>query len=379
MAHAPYAPSSSERWLNCPHSTRLHVDPGETEYTREGTFAHGVAEAALRLGLPADAFIGHTDGEFTVDDEMAEAVQVYLDLVADVLARDPFAKWQIEERVVVMDGLCYGTADFTAHLPSLRTLVVADFKYGAGKFVDVLDNSQLRLYAIGAFDGLAATLTDEEMPTRVETIIVQPRFRGAAPVRRAECTPDALSRLAGKVALAIKDTSDPSAMRAGPWCTWCSHRGACPTLAASVMATASEAFAPLATPPVSPEAPELLASLLAQADAIEAWLDGVRARALAAARSGVKIPGWKLVESFGHRAWRDATTAAEWLRSCGVEPFAPAPLLSPAAAEKKLPKARRKDIVAYVIRPQLPPRLAAEKSSDEPDVSDPGSAFSPLA
>lgn len=377
MAHAPFAPSSSDRWLNCPHSTRLHADQGETEYTREGTFAHTIAEAALRLGLPAEAFRGHSDGEFTVDDEMVQALQVYLDFAAETIARDPYAIWSVENRVVIVAGQCYGTADFVAWLPSLSTLVVADLKYGVGKFVDVADNTQAQLYAIGACDAIAERY--DVVPERVETYIVQPRYRTSAPVRRADYTPDDLARMTGRVAVAISRADDPAAMRAGPWCTWCSHRGACPTLAASVMATASEAFAPLATPPVAPEAPELLASLLAQADAIEAWLDGVRARALAAARSGVKIPGWKLVESYGHRAWRDATTAADWLRSCGVEPFAPAPLLSPAAAEKKLPKARRKDIVAYVIRPQLPPRLAAEKSSDEPDVSDPGSAFSPLA
>lgn len=53
--HALLSASSSKRWINCTPSARLEeaVDDETTEYAREGSFAHALAELYLAhyLGL----------------------------------------------------------------------------------------------------------------------------------------------------------------------------------------------------------------------------------------------------------------------------------------------------------------------------------------
>lgn len=44
-----YSPSASCKWLNCPGSVVLEAEfpDRETDYTREGTLAHSIAELKL--------------------------------------------------------------------------------------------------------------------------------------------------------------------------------------------------------------------------------------------------------------------------------------------------------------------------------------------
>ena len=49
--HAKLGPSSASRWLNCPGSVALCATVPEepsSEYADEGTFAHDIAERAIR-------------------------------------------------------------------------------------------------------------------------------------------------------------------------------------------------------------------------------------------------------------------------------------------------------------------------------------------
>ena len=89
--HARLSPSASKRWLTCPGSVRLieSLDLPETfnRYAAEGTVAHEIHELALLAkGVAAD-HIGKkmtVDGfKFTVNDNMADAVQTSLDYVRD--------------------------------------------------------------------------------------------------------------------------------------------------------------------------------------------------------------------------------------------------------------------------------------------------------
>ena len=98
-AHALLAPSSASRWKRCLGSTALIAaatpsgNDGSSEFAREGTAAHTLAQRALDNDKEAEFFRGEEiaveyteDNEtkiqtFIVDDEMIENVQVYLDQV----------------------------------------------------------------------------------------------------------------------------------------------------------------------------------------------------------------------------------------------------------------------------------------------------------
>src|SRR3990172_8181607 len=113
--HAKLGASSMARWEACPGSIRLSrgIPRTTSAYAAEGTAAHELAAACLEHGQNAAQYIDHAIGadghEFIVDDEMAEAVQVYLDYVR--------SQWISPEPGV---------------------LVVCDYKHGSGVAVEVV-------------------------------------------------------------------------------------------------------------------------------------------------------------------------------------------------------------------------------------------------
>ncbi|MBF0339867.1 MAG: DUF2800 domain-containing protein, partial [Magnetococcales bacterium] len=136
--HSHVGASSAYRWMVCSGSVRLCKNQPKTSsrYAFEGVAAHQLAELCLRRGDDASAFLGKSmtiEGhEFDVGEEMAEGVQVYLDVVrADLQPGDVMA---IEERFDLnhfYPGM-FGTNDCSIYRPSSGLLIVYDLKYGAG-------------------------------------------------------------------------------------------------------------------------------------------------------------------------------------------------------------------------------------------------------
>ena len=82
--HATLSPSGAHRWTACPGSVRLCEDLPDTagRDADEGTDAHTLAARCLLKGTDAASYIGETlPMGFTVDADMAEAVQRYVDTV----------------------------------------------------------------------------------------------------------------------------------------------------------------------------------------------------------------------------------------------------------------------------------------------------------
>lgn len=154
-AHATHAPSAAHRWMNCPGSVRLSrgFDDSSSVFAREGTAAHALAHHCLTTGRDAEEFrgwyIGATslsapeadvgppdeDTVFTVTAEMAEAVQMYLDVVRGLVA-DGY-EMEFEQRLSTPLAGVYGTGDAIGYHPQRRRVVIVDLKYGKGVSVDV--------------------------------------------------------------------------------------------------------------------------------------------------------------------------------------------------------------------------------------------------
>ena len=363
-AHSSIGASSAHRWLSCPGSVRLcrGMPKDSSKYAMEGTAAHQLAERCLRQGVPAAEFIDQAitvDGTpFTVDEEMAEGVQVYLDAIqAD---RRPGDVMVVEERFDISSfypGM-FGTNDCSLYRPDTGELIVFDLKFGRGVAVSVDANPQLLYYGLGA-----ATAVPGRKLTSVELVVVQPRCQHQdGPVRRWRT--DALTLLEWSADLvdAAQATASPDApLRAGHHCKFCPAAPVCPALQAHVLTVAQAEFAPNENDEdtitvKSPEklSPAELAVVLREAQVIEDWLNSVRAYAHCEAEAGRTPPGFKLVNKQGRRVWMDPAEALDFLRSLHIDDESihePRKIRSPAQIEVVLGKLKmdKKSIVPLVV------------------------------
>jgi len=392
-AHSSIGASSAYRWIACPGSVRLSLGIPNTSsgYAKEGTAAHELAAKCLRGGTDAAMHIGSfitvEDEKFRVTDEMAEAVQVYLDTIREDLTS--LQGCQIDykiEQSFNLDWLrpnMFGTNDCIVG-EFLGTLRVYDYKHGRGVVVDSEDNAQTMYYGLGAGHGQGY----EE----VELIIVQPRAQSKdGPVRRCLMTMNQLERWGQEVLLpAAKATENPEApLCAGEHCGFCPARPICPKQREAVLEIAQGAFDEVPSPPPDPETLDFptLKKVADASNMIESWLKSVKDHIRTLLETGKAQPiqiGYKFVQGRASRSWTDEKAAEEWL-SMIVEPELlrpPSDLISPAKAEallkdKELKKSmadlvstvRGKQLVALSDpRPMVEPAIAA--FSDVPTEAD---------
>lgn len=201
--HAKLSASSSHRWLACPKSIALEGKfPAEVSspYAEEGTRAHEMAQLILKniinneiVSIPVwlieNLQVSLKEAPETDDlkelintfgtpeiKEMLSFIMVYVKKCVAVYENskanyaDTVA--YIEERLDYSNYAPkgFGTGDFVCI--GGNRITVIDLKYGRGVKVEATDNSQLKLYALGAY-GIVDFLYDI---TEIESIIVQPRI-----------------------------------------------------------------------------------------------------------------------------------------------------------------------------------------------------------
>lgn len=360
-AHSKLSASAADRWIACPGSVVLSAGlPDNTsEYAAWGSVAHMVADKCLGGSLLPAAFLGAKHAQdgylITVDADMVECVQTYLDNLAEMTAgadlfeaetRTNYAAW-----LNVDPDLAWGTADTTAVLGT--ELQVHDLKTGRGVEVDAVENRQMMLYAGGKLLEMEALGIDIET---VRLVIHQPRVRKAP--SEWTLTRDELvawltgeaRRAAQRVLRAHEAVEFDPYLSAGDHCRWCRAKATCPELRADVAATVAdtvpaspEEFAVL-EPSVNPPADTAhtqaswLAMCLSRVDMIEDWCSAIRAEALRRLSAGEPVPGYKLVQGKrGARQWADPAEAEKVLREkfrLPIEMAYDLKLISPTTAEK---------------------------------------------
>ena len=114
--------------------------------------------------------------------------------------------------------------------------------------------------------------------------------------------------------------------------------------------------------------------MLKRIDPLLKYADAVKAYAQDKLMEGGEIPGWKLVEGRGSRAWDDQAAAFEALKAAGIDEallYERKPLTAPAL-EKSLGKKTFEEVAsAHVVKQPGKPALAP--------VTDPREAYSPRA
>jgi len=335
--HSVLGASGATRWMNCPASVRLSegIPDRPSPAAQKGTAAHEVAHMCLENGQDAIEYVGRVVSEVEITDDIAEAVQVYLD-DCRVLIRAGLVCWyevQFDLTPLGPPVPMFGTADFVAYDPDARRLYVRDYKNGY-LHVAAEGNDQLRYYALGAI----LQIGPGQPIAEVELTICQPNGAGASLKRETISTMDLHLWAEGLLAKARR-TQDPDAPAVpGPWCKFC-RASPCATQAEARLAEAGLEFASIgAGPPALPETrtltPADLGRMLHAAPMIREFLDAVDA----ATRQNPAGTGWKVVETEGRvRPWRNAEDAAQALPVLlDIDPWAPREVITPAEARRRI-------------------------------------------
>lgn len=357
--HARLSASAAHRWLHCAGSLG---DSQPSQYTADGTFAHHIAAELLSHGGSTTDWLGNVtiiDG-FTVtcDQEMIDAVMLYLDTITED-AQDGDKTWvemPLLNALQKVDKDMGGTADFVRYRPSTRHLRVFDYKFGSGTYVEVDDNTQMKIYALGAM------LETHALIHEVTITIVQPRFEGAKPVRDYTFRAVDILEFVADLKIAADKTRLPNPeLVAGPQCkAFCPNARTCPELERMHHALVAVDFDTLLAKTERDREGQLvcdpakLAAALVAIPLVKERIKAIEEFGYAEAIRGAVIPGFKLVDKRPTRKWINDADVKQWATMFGVDPYAPPELLSPAQLEKKLeataPKGKKKD-AGRVIEP----------------------------
>lgn len=365
-AHSRLGASSAHRWLACPGSIRLSAGIADESsiYAMHGTAAHELGERCLRAKF-ADAadYLGEEivvgNHKFPVDDEMVEAVNLYVETIrADYGPGDILFIEHRFDLSNVFEGM-FGTNDCGLYKTD-GSVKVYDLKYGQGYAVEAKDNPQLAYYGIGLLN--VPSLKGARVSS-VELVIVQPRApHKDGPVRRWMTDTVHLMDFMSELRQGAEATQDPDApLAAGPWCKFCPAAGICPALREKAITQAQDEFVDVI--PGDLDEP-MIARLLEQCGLIEDGIRAIRKEAYSRMCGGAQVPGWKIVEKRAVRRW--SGEAAEvvgkltLLFDLSEDDIVEKKVRSPAQVEKLLPKGERAALTEHIVKASSGTTLARE-------------------
>ena len=371
-AHALLSASGSHRWMACPPSARLEecCQNKESDAAKEGTVAHELCELKVKVQLGEDVSMSEYEALkenplFTK--EMDACTNIYADYCIDTAKEEnglPLIEVELDLSSYIPEG--FGTVDCV--IVSEKTLHVIDFKYGRGVEVSPVENSQLMIYALGAYD-LYSPIYDFET---VKLTIVQPRL--SAEPKTWECDVQHLLDFAGK----LKPIADLAFKGGGEFapsehtCLFCKVKYTCRARADKNLSTM---FLQEKDPYTLSN--DEIGEILAMVTDFPKWIKDLEDYALEQLLSGKEIKGYKAVEGRSSRVWSDEKKAFETIIEDGTEEkalYETVPL-SLAKIEKLLGKKKFASLVGeYVTKSQGKPTLTL--SSDiRPSIQDVKSMF----
>jgi len=364
--HALLSASAAERWLNCTPSARLNEKIPDTEsfYAAEGTLAHSIGELQLKLALKRI-----NKKQFNIElkkmkenelfyEGMIDEIQDYVDYVLEqyntAVSRSKDAVIFLEEKLdfsnYVPEG--FGTGDCI--IISDGEMEIVDLKFGKGVEVSPVDNSQLKLYALGAYEKYGFIYGIE----KITVTIAQVRLNNISSwtISADMLIEWAENELREKAKLAFEGKGE---LNPGPWCTFCKVRQTC-------RARTEKNISFYENYKRDPNLLEVedISEILGQVDEIEKWAKEMKEYALEEALKGVKFPGWKLVEGRSNRVIDNPDALVKVLVAEGYDEeklYKPRTLEGITALEKLVGKKKFNELAAnFISKPPGKPTLVPE-------------------
>lgn len=367
-AHAQLSPSKRSRWALCPGSIReeaKYPDTGSGPAAADGTHSHTLLEHCIKNGLsdPMDQ-VGETftdhEGTFKVDADRAARVKSAIEYIRERSMNGLFSvisEQKVDPEFLLGRKDLSGTVDCQIIGPDFLELI--DYKDGMG-VVTAEGNMQLEQYAYGVLAGYKLPVNGAFPFSRVIMTIVQPKLalKGMKPITSHEVSVrDLLANMGTIISqAAATDAPDAPLVPGDSQCKFCRAKGSCSALANNVMKEVGIMFHPIGNPqPLSVSYEPLdvaqqsadkdpstmddaqIRQIMEAAPLMRQLLEAVEKEALRRLESGGSIPGLKLVNGRGSRAWAlPEEEMAEKLVKMGIPKSAiyETKLVTPAKAEK---------------------------------------------
>lgn len=302
--HARLSASGAKKWINCPGSIQLeeNFEDKPSQFAEEGTNAHALGEAKIRLATKEYNRTKYHNAirNLEITEDMEDYAESYKNYVIErynsALQKTPDAILMLEQRLdfskYVPDG--FGTGD--AVIIAEGKLEIIDLKYGKGVEVSAVDNPQLRLYALGAYEAFDMLYGFDT----VEMTIYQPRLDN---ISSENISVAELLEWGESVKKAAQLANDDSVIKcvAGKHCDteFCKARPVCRAYAEERQKMAVYDFKPPAMLTVAE-----IADIIEQSASLEKWAKLVCDYALEQAyKHGVEYPGYKVVEGRSNRKY----------------------------------------------------------------------------
>lgn len=357
--HAKLGASNAHRWLHCSGSVKAEqgYDNKSSPFAIEGTAAHELGELALIAGAEPSDWIGRPlieNSEWVVDEDMAHHVTTYTDYVRQASMGADNVEY--EQRVSYADWVPggFGTADVV--ILKGDTIHVCDLKYGKGVQVDAENNPQGMLYALGAYAEFGFV---SDFKT-VKISIIQPRLDH---ISEWSISVKDLLKWAEWVSQRAEIALSPDAERTPgeKQCRFCNAKATCPALMKYTEDIIMADFDDLDDMP-SPDklTDNQLRKVLEHKGLIEGWLTSVETVVQERLESGHGFDGFKLVEGRSLRQWESTDAAETVLADLLGDKRYSMKLLSPAQAEKMVPKDQRKRLEVAIVKPAGKPTMVRE-------------------
>lgn len=355
MAHAKLSPSSAHRWTRCPGSVReeLKYPDNSGPAALDGTRTHALLEMCLAMlemrlltGMDPELMVGMTtsddEGSYTIDADRAKRVKVAVDHVRDLGGEVTTERRVDPSRLVGRDDLG-GTVDVTVIVGD--TAHVIDYKDGITP-VEAVENEQLIAYALGHLAGYNLPINGDYPVKHMVLTIIQPKLalKGLPPITSWELSVESLLSRIGDIVVKASATDAPDAplVPGEKQCRFCKAKGGCAAVNTHVMDAVGmfksiDIVQQAAVTEPTEMSNDKLREVIEAAPLLRQLLEASEAEALRRMQMGQTIPGLKVVNGRGSRAW--AHTEDEMvvkLKKIGIPAGAlyVTKLISPAQAEK---------------------------------------------
>ena len=349
-------PSGIGRTIACPASVRLsaqvpYQESGEA--AKIGTAIHALAEHCYQRDLDPMWFVGKVYEGILMTEENCDFAQQHLKAIWDIEEELGKGTVSVEQFLPYQESptyKCGGTADVIGISKEKRKLIIADLKTGRG-YVDA-ESEQLKLYSLAAMESGGLY---QDIDT-IELWIVQPHH---GEVRKHTMTTQELVDWEHYILTpAIENVLNPAfpPVPSDSACQYCAAKTICPAQANMVEVVHS-------APPVEVLTEEQISVLLTKFDMVEDYIKAVRDHALKRMEKGAVIAGWQLAPKRALRSWTSEDEAMKHLMFLGmsIKEITKTELITPAQAEKLLPKGLKESIEPLTSRISSGLTLARDK------------------